>query len=604
VTYGFIRRNPDGPKVLAFVEFFGEKGPLLKDISLIEKRIGELGSFIAKLGTGIAGAGAGILAPLTGLFTKAAEHGRDVEHLAEQFGMTTESISGLGAGFEAAGISFENFEGILTSLSSKLLDNDQLLQSFGLNTFRLARIPIADALGQVADKFAKMTNPMQRAQLASQVFGSEWRKLMPYLQDGAAGIARLREEGKGLELDPETAKRGAETMKGLNILWTQFKYTLLEVGQALLPNVDSLKEIVTWLREAGMNVKNWIAQNKETIKVVAAVGSGLLVVGTAFIGIGTTLLAVSTATAGFLSVLAGLGVAISTVVALWRLFVGGFLVGGAFHTAALLGNFQALQGSLGILSEMFAQFGETAKSVWQGIGDAISKGDFSLAFNIAVTGMQLIWAQLVSGMTDIWNKFKASFVDGWHDIVTTIHMLFLDLGGFIIKAIVFPIQEALNKIASALDAVGLDERAGKVRGALGDLAPEGIDERTRGKKKVVLDEHLDDEKKRRESRKADSDAAKAEVDRLKALLDDLKATASEPAFEGGFHQEVGGGGGLSDIGGLSSSVKGGFSAVAAAQQFGVGDKTDRIIEGINTTNERLKGIEGGIKDLGIGLRSR
>ena len=589
----------------AFVEFLADSSNLTKGISDIKKRLNELGTFAIKTGATIGGLGSAVLAPLMGLLGKAAERGRDVQSLADQFNTTTQSISGLGAGFESAGISFESFTNILDSLSGKLLDNDALIQSFGLNTYKLARIPIDDALAAIADKFKQMTNPMQRAQLASQVFGSEWRRLMPYLEQGAAGIEKLKEEGKDFALDPETAKRGVEVMKGFNQIMTQFRYTLLDVGSALLPTTESIKGIVSWIRTAGMGVKTWIAENKEAFKAVALVGAGMLVAGTALVAFGTAAIFVGATITGIASIVGGLTAAVTTLVSLWPLL----LVGGAVYAASALGSFQALKGTLGDLQSGFMAIGDTAKSTWEGISDALSKGDIALAGKVAFAGLELAWAQAVVSITEVWNRFKASFVDGWHDVVTAVHMLFIDLGGFIFESISSSVQRVLDVAARAFEAVGADETAAKTRGALGEFSPEGIAESTKNKKATVLDDAIKDERKRKAAREGDVLSAKADVTSLSAILEALKAEAKTeaPFFGGGDF-----GGDMdkrrNDIMGLGTSVKGGFTATAAAQQFGVGDKTDKVIDGLNNVAGKTDGvrnaIDGGFAELASALRMR
>jgi hypothetical protein len=383
----------------AFVEFAVDSTLLTKGIETARKMLDGLGTFAIKAG-GLAGAaGAGLLTPLTAMFTQSAEHARDVGSLANQFGLTTEAISGLGAGFESAGISFENFSGILDSLSGKLLDNDHLLQQFGLNTFALSRGSIIDALSDVADKFRQMTNPMQRAQLASQVFGSEWRKLMPYLEQGAEGIAKLQAMDSVGVIDPERVRRGTAVMQGFSSILAELKYTLLDVGAALLPNVESIKHITGWIKTAGMGVKDWIGANKEAIKVVALVGAGLVVGGTALVTFGSAAIAASALITTMGAIIGGVVTTLTSLPILLGVAGAGF---GIYLASQSETGKHAISG----LKDTFTTLRDTATDAFDAIGKAISKGDMVTAFRIASTAIQLEFAKMKAKLSE--GMFKAA----------------------------------------------------------------------------------------------------------------------------------------------------------------------------------------------------
>lgn len=655
----------------AFVEFFGDTSALGRSIGQVKKGLEALGKFSVKIGAGIGAAGGSFLAPLTAFFTQAAERGRDMDGLAKQFGMTVESISGLAGGFEQAGISFEQFGGILDNLSDKVLNNDELLRQFGLTTGALSKVPIDQQLEQIADAFAKMTNPMQKAQLASQVFGSEWRRLMPYLEQGAEGIRKLKEEGKDLAMDPETARRGTEVMKGLNQIWAQFKHTLLDVGSALLPNMETVKQTVAWLKNAGSSIRVWIGENKEAIKIVALVAVGLTVAGAALTAFGTIALGIAGTIATVTSIVAGLSMAVEVLAAAWPLALGAVAVGMA---AYFVSQTELGQKAIGELKTGFGGLVDTAKTTWEGVKAAMAQGDFSKAADVTLQGFKTGWAQVVEFFTLKWNAFKDIFVDGWHDAVGEAQKALVDISAFlglsmddwanfgsIVKdiwdvivqtaadasdkltkawsylkekfmsvwdgakdavkkifggiavAIIIPIREAIQTLldlgAWAAEKAGAKETAEKLRGALGhtpeelqesiDNAHAAIDAKTKEKKE-------EGHAARAEDAKAAHDDVLTETKVLKAIVDDIKAKEGSDVFgAGGDFDQIPD---RKQVLGMGTSVKGGFVGTAAAQQFGVGDKTDRMIVGLNTISEEQKkttsAIENAVRDVTSAMRSR
>jgi hypothetical protein len=597
----------------AFVEFFGDASPLGRSIAQVKEGLSSLGQFAVKAGASLAAVGGSVLAPLTSFFTQAAERGRDMQGLADQFGMTVESISGLAGGFEAAGVPFEQFSGILDNLSHKLLENDELLRQFGLSTGVLSRIPIDQQLEQIAGAFQQMTNPMQRAQLAQELFGSEWRKLMPYLKEGAAGIRKLKEEGKDLAMDPETARRGTEVMKGLNQVWAQFKHTLIDVGSALLPNMESVRATVGWLKSAGKSIREWIVANKETIKVVAVVAAGLVGAGLALTAFGTAALAASAAIGGAISIITGLVSVITTTFSVVSGLAGFLLtLPGLLAAAAVaIGAYFIIQtgagrAALDTMKEGFVGLKETAISAWEGIGAALTKGDFALAFQIASVAIQLAWKQMLAAMDDSWATFVDHLAGGGTEgggmgrvlsgAIAGWKLLWIDFVGFVWKQwawVLRNIQEAMAQTAEALNKLNPSsgdesEIAKSIRSVHIDTDEEADARRNRAKDKVI-NEDRDTAAAAKAGREERKKPDRSEIVRLSDLLNELKKKAVE-----GKEGELGGGGDFEQktpdrdqVMGLAKSVKGGFIGAAAAQQFGVGDKTDRVIDGLNNLGTKL-----------------
>jgi len=595
----------------AFVELFINDMSIGKTLDNVRKQLDNFGKFTIKMGAAVGGIGGAILTPLMGMFGKAAERGHAIQGMAEQFGTSVGTISNLASAFEGAGVSFDSFADSLDGLSSKILDNDQLLMQMGVHTMALAQQPIDKQFDDVADALARMTNPARRAQFAMQIFGTEvGRKLRDYLKDGAAGLKRFKEENAGMNLDPDTAKRATATMQGLNQIWTVFNGTLLDVGSALLPSVDSIRHVVQWIKQAGIGLKDWISQNKETIKVVAGVAAGLVVAGGALVTFGTIAVGVGATIGLITTVVGGIAAALSSIPAMAS--VAAVAMGGYF-----LSQTQSGQTALGSLRQGFLDIKDTIVTAWDGIGQAIGKGDFVLGFKIAVASMELIWAQAVARMKDAWSGVSFSIGGSMVSVINALRVMWNNFAAWLSKNLLGPIFKTIAEgIGWAVKQ--FDEKKGKQIQAdaeekFGDAA---IERKRAAREKEIM---LEDSETHKFAEAGREGPDLSEVNRLKDVLDGLKKEAAKGkemdwkgsllASMGAFAEKRFGVGGNAlpnpnDVMGMGTSVKGGFSAVAAAQQFGVGDKTDRIIEGINTTNQRLDTLNGTMKDIGTGLRMK
>ncbi len=584
----------------AFVEFGLDMSPLLKGLEQIKAKLNNTGALFTQLGAGLAGAGTAMLAPLTALLTGAAEHSRDIGSLATQFSTTTQTMSGLAAGFESIGVGFDSFTGLLDSLSNKMLNNDVLLQQLTGNVYRLARIPLPQALGEIADAFAQMTNSQQKAQLAQELFGSSWRRILPYLEQGKAGIDKLTEAGSRFTIDPERVAKGEATMAGFSAILTELKFTLLDVGAAILPTTQAIGGIVDWIKTAGSQVRSWISDNKELIAITALVGGGLLAAGTALTLFGGAAFGAAAIVGGIVIAFKALAAVVALVASplgLVTAAVGG--LGYLFVTQTEVGK-----GMFNDLKAGFVDLAETGKEAWGGMSDAFKKGDLAGAANIAFLGISVYWRKFVLGITQGWNAFKDFFVDGWTDLSASIGKLMIDLGAFILRNLLSPLQKVLGTVADVVD-IADSESASKIRGALGGGMSDEEINRARDEAKKDIDAGRDAKKREGAAARADSerearsDLAKI-VDELHAAVEAVKPGGEAPFFGGGDF-----GGDMdkrrSDIMGLGTSVKGGFTATAAAQQFGVGDKTDRMIEGINTVGQKIDNQTEATKDLGVAI---
>ncbi len=92
----------------------------------------------------------------------------------------------------------------------------------------------------------------------------------------------------------------------------------------------------------------------------------------------------------------------------------------------LRGGFSAFQGWFSPITQSFIQIGETAATTFAGISDALASGNFALAAQIGLLGVQIAWRDLMASITSVWtttlnfnSTWLSRIVFGWSAIFAT-----------------------------------------------------------------------------------------------------------------------------------------------------------------------------------------
>jgi hypothetical protein len=184
--------------------------------SKIERELGEMGKSFNSLTSrilGIEGAIGGLIASggLTLLASKALTAADQVAKLADRIGLTTTQVQEYAYAAHLSGISTEEMETAFGFLNRAIAEG------------KLPYKDINSALLDLAERTKAASSGIDRARIASEAFGSRaGAKLIPFLMQGASGLAAFKEEAHrlGIVLNEETI-RGAENFKDqLEILGT------------------------------------------------------------------------------------------------------------------------------------------------------------------------------------------------------------------------------------------------------------------------------------------------------------------------------------------------------------------------------------------------
>ncbi|MCE9562887.1 MAG: hypothetical protein K8U57_12655 [Planctomycetes bacterium] len=378
----------------AFVELFANDNALVRTLE-------KAGSKLKSFGVQSAAVGGAIGAPLAKSFSDALNKGAEIKNLSIQFGETTSSVSTLAGAFNVAGANLENFGGSIDGLKSKIKaaadGNGELVEGLrGLRGRDLINMSLEKQLDTIAERFKDIKLATDQTAVAQDLFGASAAKLLPYLREGAAGLAKLKAEGKkaGEIMSDEDIERSYTASKALNLVWVELKNTVVALGASLLPTRGQTKSVTDAIREAFQNTRAWIAENRNFIIAAAGAAAGLIGLAGAAVGVKLALTAVTTLVSG---IGLALGLLLSPVGLVTIAVVG---IGTAFLTCTETGR--KMTSALG---EAFAGMKESFGVAWGGIRDAIKAGDIEGAMQIAGAGIKAIWRELLLGLRKGWNDF-------------------------------------------------------------------------------------------------------------------------------------------------------------------------------------------------------
>ncbi|MDN4587574.1 phage tail tape measure protein [Xenophilus aerolatus] len=212
-----------------------------------------------------------------------------LDDMAEKTGIATEALSGLRYAGEAAGTNFEQLGGGLSKLARNMAEaaggNKEAIATFQAlgveitNTDGTLR-KTDDVLKDVAQRFAGYEDGAGKAALAVRVFGKSGEDLIPILNQGSAGIARLTEEARklGAIYDGDLAKAAADFNDNLTKIRIASEAASISISSGL---IKSLANLSTEFIEAKKNGGLFAAGMQSYFSGVKAFWSGTLFNGEA-----------------------------------------------------------------------------------------------------------------------------------------------------------------------------------------------------------------------------------------------------------------------------------------------------------------------------------
>ncbi|MEI9899701.1 MAG: hypothetical protein WDN31_05620 [Hyphomicrobium sp.] len=223
---------------------------------------------------------------------------------AESLGVPVEKLSALKYAADLSGVAFEQLSQGLTKLTQGLANASakgsdpasRALSALGMSAREsTGQLKSADAVMiQVADRFSRMRDGAGKTAIAVGLFGEAGAKLIPFLNEGSAGISKLTDEAArlGVVISGDAAAAAAEFNDTLSKLGAGFNGVFNEAAVKLLPTLQLLADaFVEDAHQSGV-LSAAIDIMVDAFKVLISAGT---LVKTAFEVIGTTVSTVAQA---------------------------------------------------------------------------------------------------------------------------------------------------------------------------------------------------------------------------------------------------------------------------------------------------------------------
>lgn len=178
-------------------------------------------------------AGAAVLA----FTTRAADAADELGKLSQKIGVSVESLSALKYAASVNNLSLEQLGTGLRQLSKYMVEN------------RITGISVENQLLKIADEFAGAADGIGKTTLAMKYFGKSGADLIPFLNQGSAGIAELRKEAEklGIIINADVAKAANEFNDNLTKLKASSEALAIKMAG---PLVDAISKATKAMLDA------------------------------------------------------------------------------------------------------------------------------------------------------------------------------------------------------------------------------------------------------------------------------------------------------------------------------------------------------------------
>lgn len=181
--------------------------------------------------------------------------------LSQKIGVSVETLSAFNY---AASLSGTNTEQLSTALAMLAKNASDTAANTGeaLAAFKALGVAVKDSEGklrgtddlllEIADKFSNLADGSGKTALAMKLFGESGVRLIPFLNQGKAGIEGLRKEAErlGIIISGDTARRAEEFNDNMTKLRASVDGARIAMAQGLLP---ALTQIAQRMAEAAKN---------------------------------------------------------------------------------------------------------------------------------------------------------------------------------------------------------------------------------------------------------------------------------------------------------------------------------------------------------------
>lgn len=217
-----------------------------------KSNVSALGDAADSVKNALTGMAAGLTAGAFASMIKGSiDAGVKLTELSARVGVGIEALSQYKYVAEANSISLDTLSGAFQKMQVNLSKASEgsgaaadALQLLGISTTDLAALEPDAQFEAIADALSKVGNKSDQTRLAVQLFGKAGAQLLPIMEDGAAGLADMREEADrlGLTISKDTAAKLSAFDDQLDRLGGQAEGLKNQMAAALLPALSDIAD--------------------------------------------------------------------------------------------------------------------------------------------------------------------------------------------------------------------------------------------------------------------------------------------------------------------------------------------------------------------------
>lgn len=262
-----------------------------------EKFAKDIDRQIAAASRAIALAATAAAAGMAAMVKSAIDAADEISKLSQSTGVATETLSQLKYSADLSGTSFEDLTKGLQRLSKSAAD-----AANGLSTPKRAFEALGisatnadgslkstdDLLYEVADAFSQFEDGAGKAAVAQDLLGRSGANMIPFLNQGRAGIEALNREADtfGVTIGGKAGKAAEDFNDNITRLQTAFKGVANQVAQRVLPTLVAITDRFVDAAKNSDGLSEAVDQVVAGLKVLASAG---IVIKTVFEAVGKTI---------------------------------------------------------------------------------------------------------------------------------------------------------------------------------------------------------------------------------------------------------------------------------------------------------------------------
>ncbi|TWT40519.1 hypothetical protein RAS1_42310 [Phycisphaerae bacterium RAS1] len=389
----------------AYVELLTKDDRFLAGLRKAQATLASFGALATTTGLRLAGAGAAGVAGFLGITTIFTDVGSALNDMAERTGIAGSSLSELAYAAKLTGTDMASVETAVRKMQVTLSkaaagsnEAAQAISSLGIHVVDLLRLEPEQQFNRIADAIAAIDDPTRRAAAAVALFGRSGTALLPMIQRGAAGLAKLRDEAQalGLTIDDQTIAAADKLGDTFDTLKLQLRQAAVIAGAALAPTLQMVANAAV---RAAAGANQFIRENGALIVGAFGVTAALGVAGAALVAAGVAASSLASvlglARAGFALLVNPVGL------------VSAALVGGV---SAFVYFTETGRGALAYLMDRFNDLAGFVGDVLGGIRDALAGGELKLAAEVLWAGLNAAWQAGALQLARVWKTVKLAMI--------------------------------------------------------------------------------------------------------------------------------------------------------------------------------------------------